>query len=318
MPHIVVLDGYDANPGDLSWDELEAIGHVDIYDSTLSEQIIKRSSDADYIVTNKVVIDENHLANLPKLKCICVSATGYNVVDIKSARDRGIDVCNVVGYSTPAVAQHVFSLLLHITNHVALHNDSVHRGEWNAKSGWCYWLKPINELRGRTLGLLGFGNIAKQVAQLGLAFGMTVIAHRNRTENHQDSDVKLVSLKELYANSDVLSLHVPLNRSTEEIINKDSLQLMKINSILINTGRGGLINELDLAEALESGSIAFAALDVLVDEPPRSDCQLLQLDNCIITPHVAWVSQESRIRLINAVVENIKAHITGAPICVVN
>ena len=318
MNKIVVLDARYANPGDLSWVALEQLGEISIYDDSTPAQVIERSQDATYVVTNKCVLDKAVIALLPKLQCICVSATGYNVVDVEYARTKGIDVCNVSGYSTPGVAQHVFAMLLHITNEVARNSTSVSAGDWDQSKGWPYWYNPINELKGLTLGLLGYGSIAREVATIAKAFGMPIIAHRRRPDVHDDPDVALVSLDELFQRSDVLSLHAPLTPDTTEVINKQSLSLMKPSSILINTGRGGLINEGDLADSLKSGQIAFAAVDVLMQEPPLYECPLIGIDNCIITPHQAWASKQSRMRLIDGVVLNIQEHMAGSPRNVVN
>ena len=262
---------------------------------------------------NKFIIDRAVIDQLPALKCVCVSATGYNVVDTDYARSKGIDVCNVKGYSTPGVAQHAFAMLLHITNEVARYNTSVSAGEWDQSKGWSYWFSPINELRDMTLGLLGYGDIAQEVSRIGQSFGMRVITHRRRPEHHQDSAATLVRLDELFAQSDVLSLHAPLTAETEQVVNQQTLSLMKPTAILINTGRGGLIHEAALAESLLTKQIAYAALDVLTDEPPKADCPLIGIDNCIITPHQAWASKQSRMRLIDSVAQNIRAHMNDTP-----
>lgn len=318
MSKIVVLDGRYANPGDLHWQSLDGLDSVMIYEDSMPDQIVERSRDAEYIVTNKLIIDRAVIDQLPALKCVCVSATGYNVVDTDYARSKDIDVCNVKGYSTPGVAQHVFAMLLHITNDVARYNASVSAGEWDQSKGWSYWYSPINELRDKTLGLLGYGDIAQEVSSIGQSFGMRVITHRRRPGNHQDSAATLVGLEELFAQSDVLSLHVPLTTETEQVVNRHTLSLMKPSAILINTGRGGLIDESALAESLLNKQIAYAALDVLTDEPPKDDCPLIDIDNCIITPHQAWASKQSRTRLIESVAQNIRAHMNGTPQNVVN
>ncbi len=318
MSHIVILDAKFANPGDLSWDALEELGQTSFYQNSTYEQIVERCQGADYVVTNKCVIDQPIIDQLPALKCICVSATGYNCVDTDHARLKGLDVCNVRGYSTPGVAQHVFALLLHITNEVARYNDSVSAGEWNESKGWSYWFNPINELKDMTLGLLGYGDIAKEVSRIGQAFGMRVITHRRRPELHEDPIATVVSKEELFAASDVLSLHAPLTAETERVINQQSLALMKPTSILINTGRGGLVDEAALAKSLLEKHIAYAAVDVLGDEPPKASCPLIEVPNCIITPHQAWATKQARMRLINGVAENIQAHLNGTPENVVN
>jgi glycerate dehydrogenase len=318
MSKIVVLDGRYANPGDLTWKSLKDIDSVTIYQDSKPEQIVERCKGAQYIVTNKCIIDRTIMDQLQELKCICVSATGYNVVDIEHARGRVIDVCNVKGYSTTGVAQHVFAMLLHITNEVSRYNASVSAGEWDQSKGWSYWFSPINELRGMTLGLLGYGDIAQEVSKIGQSFGMRVITHRRRRELHQDPAVRHVGFEELFAQSDVLSLHAPLTPDTQFIVNEQSLSLMKPTAILINTGRGGLINETALAQSLSNGRIAHAAVDVLGEEPPKADCPLIGIDNCIITPHQAWASKQSRMRLIDGVADNIRAHMSGSPQNVVN
>ena len=319
MIHIVILDACYANPGDLSWDVIKNLGRTTIYQDSTLEQIVERCRGAAYVVTNKCVLDKDVIEQLSgDLKCICVSATGYNVVDVDSARVHGIDVCNISGYSTPSVAQHAFAMLLNITNETARYNDSVSRGEWDKSKGWSYWFNPINELNGMTLGLLGYGNIAQEVSRIAQAFGMRVIAHRRRPELHQDESVGLVEVDRLFSQSDVLSLHVPLTAETEHIINRQSLSLMKSTSILINTGRGGLVNEAALANSLKNKQIAFAALDVLADEPPKNSCPLIGIENCVITPHQAWASKQSRMRLIAGVADNIKQHMAGVSQNVVN
>ncbi len=318
MSDIVVLDAQYANPGDLKWDAIEALGQTTIYQDSAPEQIVERCRGARYIVTNKCIIDKEVIDQLPRLRCICVSATGYNVVDVDWARIKNIDVCNVSGYSTPSVAQHAFAMLLNITNETARYNDSVSRGEWDESKGWSYWFNPIHELNGMTLGLLGYGNIAQEVSRIAQAFGMRVIAHRRRPELHQDESVGLVEVDRLFSQSDVLSLHVPLTAETEHIINQQSLALMKSTSILINTGRGGLVDEAALAHSLSQGQIAHAAVDVLVEEPPNASCPLIGIENCTITPHQAWASKQARIRLIDGVAQNIQAHMNGTPQNVVN
>lgn len=315
---IVILDGYAANPGDLSWGHIEELGELDIYDNSRPDQIIERAQDADYIITNKCELTADVLKQLPKLKCICVLATGYNNIDVSYAREKRIDVCNVIGYSTPSVAQHVFALLLSLTNQVKEHSDSVHMGQWAASDEWSYWNSPLTELASLTMGIYGYGKIGQQVAQIALAFGMEVIATRRSNKNPSNPNIKLVDEKELLSNSDVISLHAPLSEANTHFINQESLKLMKPSSVLINTGRGGLINEIDLAAALKTGEIAAAALDVLSQEPPPREHPLYHLDNCIITPHIAWATLQSRQRLINSIEGNIKAHQKGDPENLVN
>lgn len=315
---IVILDGYATNPGDLNWENVAACGELSVYDNSTPEEIVLRSINAAYIVTNKVEITSSIIDQLPNLECICVSATGYNNVDINYARKRDIDVCNVTGYSTPSVAQHVFALLLALTNHVKEHSDGVHDGEWTKADVWCYWTSPLMELASLTMGIYGYGKIGEQVAEIALSFGMKVIASRRSDQEPNNPAVTLVSDKELLSQSDVLSLHAPLTDANRGYINRSSLQLMKPNSILINTGRGGLIHEADLAEALKGGVISAAALDVLNSEPPDANNPLYGIPNCIITPHIAWATKESRQRLVASVAENIMAHQKGEPQNVVN
>lgn len=311
--HIVILDGYTLNPGDLSWEPIEALGTLTIYDRTPTEQIVERAQDADLVLVNKVVLSAEHLAQLPKLKYIGVTATGYNNIDLDAARERGIVVTNVKGYSSPSVAQHTFGLLLALTNHVELHSQSVHSGDWTNASDFCYWKTPLVELSGKTMGLIGLGDIGTQVAQIALAFGMKVVVYRKHPSQTDNEQIKNVPLEELFRTSDVVSLHCPLTEETREIVNADSLALMKRSAYLLNTGRGPLINEADLAAALQGGQIAGAGLDVLSTEPPQADNPLLSAPNCIITPHIAWAFFESRQRLLRLVVENIRAFQAGTP-----
>lgn len=314
MKKIVILDGAVANSGDLSWENFETLGDITVYDHTPPNLIIERAKDATVIITNKCPVGANVINQLPNLKCICLLATGYNIINVSAAKANGIVVCNAVNYSTPSVAQHVFALLLHLTNHVALHNQEVHQNGWANRQQWAYWQVPILELSGKTLGLYGLGNIGSQVAKIGLAFGMKVIATRKNKHKKTDDNIKLVNVKQLFAESDVLSLHAPLTIDNQFIINKENLSIMKSTAFLINTGRGGLVNESDLKNALINGQIAGAALDVLNQEPPALNHPLLGLPNCIITPHQAWLSTASRQRLLDIVAGNVKAFLDGKPI----
>ncbi len=318
MIKVVVLDGRVINPGDVQWQLDLPNVNVEIYEATPNNQILKRSQDADYLIINKVVLGEEHLQQLPQLKAILLTATGYNNIDIKTARKHGVDVCNVVGYGSTAVAQHVFALILKITNEVALHARSVAQGEWTKKDVWCYWLSEVTELSGKTLGIYGYGVIGREVAKIGLAFGMRVIAYRRSDGPSDLIGVKMVDFDQLIAESDFLSLHAPLSAANQGVINRDVFSKMKSTAILINTGRGGLINEADLANALKEEAIAGAALDVLSEEPPSQGHPLIGLPRCIISPHMAWVARESRQRLLDMVGRNLKAHINGHPINVVN
>ncbi len=311
--NIVVLDGYAVNPGDLNWDQLHALGNLKIHDRTPQDKIIERATNADILITNKCILNESIFDELPKLKYIGLFATGYNNIDINAAKERNIVVCNSAEYSTPSVAQHVFALILELTNNVGLHNQSVHNNEWAVAKDWCYLQKPIIELAGKTLGIYGLGNIGSAVAHIALALGMNVIATRKSNKAPENALVQLVTENELLSNSDILTLHAPLSDDNFEFIHKASLQKMKNSAFLINTGRGGLINEADLRDALSNNTIAAAALDVLQIEPPVLNHILVGLPNCIITPHQAWASHESRARLLNIVADNISAFINGKP-----
>lgn len=314
---ITYLDGYTVNPGDQSWALIEKLGHFTCYDRTAPEDIVARAANADIVLTNKVHLTKAILSQLPNLKYIGVSATGYNNVDLDAARAQNITVTNVRGYSTSAVAQHTFALLLALTNHVELHSDSVRQGDWTNATDWCYWRTPLVEIADKTIGLIGLGDIGTRVAHIARAFGMRVLAHR-RSDAPAGEGIELVDLDTLFRESDVISLHCPLTDETSGIINKNSLAKMKSTAYLLNTGRGGLVVEQDLADALNTKKIAGAAVDVLSTEPPRADNPLLTAHNCLITPHVAWAFYESRVRLIQLVAENIEAFQRGTPINVVN
>ena len=314
--NIVYLDGYTLNPGDLSWAPLEKLGTLTVYDRTAPEEVVERTAQADAVLTNKVVLDAHTLAQLPRLRYVGVTATGYNIIDVKAAHAQGITVTNVRGYSTPAVAQHTFALLLALTNHTELHSQSVRSGDWTNAIDWCYWKTPLVELSGKTLGLIGLGDIGTQVARIALAFGMRVLAHRKSSASAEDG-IELVELDRLFGESDVVSLHCPLTDQTSGIINAHSLGKMKSSAYLINTGRGGLIQEQDLADALNAGRLAGAAVDVLSMEPPQVGNPLLTAQNCLITPHIAWALSESRTRLMQLTADNIIAYQKGTPINVV-
>lgn len=308
---IVVLDAYHLNPGDLSWEPLEALGETHIYDATEPEQIIERAKNADIILSNKVVISAAVMAALPSLKCICVMATGYNNIDVEEASKRGIVVCNVAGYSTDSVAQHVFAGIFAVLNKIETYAEESRNGIWTSKNDWTYVNEPIINISGKTMGILGFGKIGSAVAKIALAFGMSVIAYHKYPERDKAEGVKFVDLNSLYAASDFLSLHVPLNDSTHHIINKESLKQFRMDAILINTGRGPLIDEAALAEALRQGGLRAAVLDVMENEPPKADNPLLPLGNCYITPHVAWAGKEARIQLMEILIGNVKGFISG-------
>ncbi|MEL7123724.1 MAG: D-2-hydroxyacid dehydrogenase [Bacteroidota bacterium] len=304
--NIAVLDGYTLNPGDLSWDLLETLGKVTIYEYTNLEEIVPRSLDADILLVNKVILSEEILSQLPQLKCICVTATGTNNIDHEAAKKRGIPVYNAVGYSSPSVAQHVFALLLYLTNSIAAHNVSVKAGNWASNRDFSFWLHSIPELKDRTMGIYGFGNIGQSVAKIAQAFGMKILATHKHPKRDAKEGVNFVDLPTLFEQSDVISLHAPLGANNQKIVNKELLSKMKPTAYLINTARGGLIHEEDLYAALKNKELAAAALDVLNTEPPTADHPLMQLDNCVITPHMAWASKASRQRLLEITVENIK------------
>lgn len=314
---IVILDGYTLNPGDLDWAPLRALGELIIYDRSASDEIVERAKDADIVLVNKVILNENTITQLPKLRYVGVMATGYNNVDVATAKARGITVTNVKAYGPASVAQHTFGLLLALTNHLELHSQSVFNGDWVASPDFCYWKTPLTELAGKTMGLIGLGDIGSHVARIAQAFDMNVIAYRKNPAQTKDSNIEMVSLEDVFRKSDVISLHCPLTDETRELINRDRLSWMKSNALLLNTGRGPLINEEDLAEALKNNVIAGAGLDVLSSEPPAADNPLLSAPNCIITPHIAWASFEARKRLLQMVADNLKAFESGEPISVV-
>lgn len=312
MMKIVILDGYTANPGDLSWKELEALGELTVYERTKPAEIVARAADAEIVLTNKVVLSKETMAQLPKLKYIGVLATGYNVVDIAEAHQRGIVVTNVPAYSTESVSQMVFAHLLTVTNrteHYAIQNRS---GRWTENPDFCYWDFSHMELAGKSFGIVGLGNIGQRVAQIALAFGMKVKALTSKTA--LPAGVEKASLEELLATSDVLSLHCPLTENTRHLINADTLRQMKPTAILINTGRGPLIDDRAVAEALADGRLAAFCADVLTEEPPKADNPLLKQPNAFFTPHIAWASKEARIRLLQVATDNVRAFIGGKPI----
>lgn len=308
---IVILDAYAMNPGDLDWEGLNHFGQTEIYDRSSLEETGKRIADADIVLTNKSVLDKDLIEAAPKLKYIGVMATGYNIVDITAAHKRNIVVTNVPSYSTASVAQLTFAFILEMANHTALYAESVSKGDWIKSKDFSYHLKPIMELQDKTLGIIGFGQIGKAVAKIAIAFGMKVIASHKHPERDKMKGVTFVDEKTCFMESDILSLHCPLNENNFEFVNKELLAIMKPTSLLVNTSRGGLINENDLAEALNKGVIEGAALDVLSTEPPTADNPLLHAKNCLINPHVAWAAFESRSRLMKVVVNNVKSFIEG-------
>ena len=306
---IVILDGFTANPGDISWAAIEALGNCKIYDRTGEADVVARAADADIVLTNKTLITQKSLAALPRLRYIGVLATGYNTVDVQAAQQRGILVCNVPEYSTPNVTQAVFALLLELTNRTGHHSQTVHEGRWSASPDFCYWDGELVELAGRTLGIVGYGRIGKAVAAVGRAFGMQILAHR-RTASE---DPQFVSLDRLLCESDVVSLHCPLVPDTKELINAATLAQMKPSAFLINTARGALIHEPDLAAALNTERIAGAGLDVLSVEPPLASNPLLSARNCVLTPHVAWATRNARLRLLEVTAANIRSYLLNRP-----
>lgn len=317
-PLIVVLDGHTLNPADLSWAPLEALGALRVFPRTAPSDVIERAVEANIILANKVRLNAALLEQLPRLACICVTATGYNNIDTAAAAALGITVCNAVGYSTHSVAQHVFALLLEISNQVALHDRSVRALDWSSQPDFSYWKHPLMELAGKTMGIYGFGRIGQQVGEIARAFGMQVIAYRRQPDPEAPEWVRMVPLETLFAESDVLSLNAPLNPDNINLVDKQRLASMKPGAILINTGRGELIVENDLEEALRRGRPAFAALDVLRQEPPPSDHPLFALPNCLITPHQAWASREARQRLLDISIQNVRQFLMGTPVNRVN
>lgn len=310
--NIVILDAYTANPGDLSWDALAALGALAVHDRTEDADIVARARDAEVVLTNKTVLTRDVLAALPRLKCICVLATGYNVVDVAAAKEHGVAVCNVPEYSTPNVAQAVFALILELTNRTGHHDRTVHEGRWAACEDFCYWDGDLVELAGLTLGIVGYGRIGQAVARVGRAFDMRILAHRRAaTGTIEGGDY--ADLDRVFAESDIVSLHCPLTPDTKELVNAPRLATMKRTAFLINTARGALVNEADLARALDAGTIAGAGLDVLTVEPPAASNPLLKAKNCVITPHVAWATRNARRRLIDATVANVRAFLDGTP-----
>ncbi|NLM34915.1 MAG: D-2-hydroxyacid dehydrogenase [Clostridiales bacterium] len=316
--NIVVLDGYGLNPGDLSWERLHKIGDAKIYDRTAKEDIIERIGDAEIVLTNKTPINAE-IMDKTKIKYIGVLATGYNVVDVEAAKERGIIVTNVPAYSTASVAQMVFAHVLEICNHVAHHDRTVKEGKWEKCPDFCYWERHLIELDGKVMGIIGYGRIGQAVAKVAQAFGMKVIAYSPRKRKElENENMRYVELDELFSQSDIISLHAPLFESTRNIINKESISKMKKSVIIINTSRGPLVNEQDLADALNSGRIYAAGVDVVSEEPIKANNPLLKAKNIFITPHIAWAPKEARVRLMNIAMENIEAYLAGRPINVVN
>ncbi|WP_290796385.1 D-2-hydroxyacid dehydrogenase [Flavihumibacter sp. UBA7668] len=316
---IVVLDGYTLNPGDLSWSSLEILGNLTVYDRTCQDDIIPRAKDADVILTNKTPLPATILEQLPQLKFISVLATGYNIIDIDCTRRLGIIVSNVPGYSTASVVQLAFALLLELTHRVQQHSDAVMNSRWVSSPDFSFWNQPLMELAGKTIGIIGFGDIGKKMADLATVLDMNMLAYsRTQTDQQHRKNFRWATIDDLFSQSDIISLHCPLTQETNEIINAASLKQMKKSAYLINTARGPLINEIDLANALNEDWIAGAGLDVLSIEPPQPDNPLLIAKNCLITPHIAWATVEARQRLLNETVANVHAFLNGQPIHQVN
>ncbi|HAX94011.1 MAG TPA: glycerate dehydrogenase [Bacteroidales bacterium] len=316
---ITVLDGFTTNPGDLSWDELGRLGDLKVFDRTPRELTVERSAGSDILLTNKTVLEADILRSLPDLRYVGVMATGYNVIDTAEARRLGITVTNIPAYSTNSVAQLTFALILELCLHVQRHSDSVMEGKWSDSPDFTFSDFPLTELSGLTIGIIGFGNIGRKVCEIAIAFGMKVIATSpSRREAPQCPGFEWAETDELLSRSDIVSIHCPLTPDTAGLINMNSLKLMKKSAFLINTSRGPIIAGQDLADALNEGIIAGAGLDVLAAEPPAADNPLLKAKNCIITPHIAWATLESRRRLMDQAVKNVKAFLAGSPVNVVN
>lgn len=315
---IVILDAYTVNPGDLSWKALEEIADVDIYDRTSPDDVISRCKGAEMVLTNKVVLNSEELNMLPRLQYIGVLATGYNVVDLEQATRQNITVTNIPAYSTDSVAQMVFCHILNIVSRVDYYATENRHGRWSESEDFCYLDHNLFELRGKKMGIIGLGNTGMATARIALAFGLKVFAYTSKDEDDLPDGIHKDDLDDIFEECDIISLHCPLTENTKHLINKERLQQMKSNAILINTGRGPLVNDADLAEALNDEEILAYGADVITTEPPSADNPLLSAKNCYLTPHIAWATLEARERLINICTENIKAFIDGEPINVVN
>lgn len=314
---IVVLDGYAMNPGDLSWDALKALGELTLYDRSTLQETLARTRDAAIILTNKAVVSAEVIERATHLKYIGVMATGFNVVDLKAAAARGIVVSNVPTYSTVSVAQHTFALILALANQTARYGESVAAGDWVKSKDFSYLIAPLLELEGKTLGIVGLGRIGQAVAKIGLAFGMKVIAVHKHPERDRMEGVSFTDIRTLFEQADFISLHCPLNEANQYFVNRQLLESMKSTAFLINTSRGPLIQEQDLADALNKGRIAGAALDVLTAEPPTADNPLFGARNCLITPHIGWATREARTRLMTVITDNLRSFLEGTPVNVV-
>lgn len=315
---IVVLDGQGVNPGDISWNRIEELGELTVYPRTAPEEVLQHVGDAEIALTNKTVFDANIIAQLKNTKYIGVLATGYNVVDTKAARERGIVVTNIPAYSTDSVAQMVFAHLLNVSNHVEHYAEETRNGVWSRCPDFCYWNTPLFELAGKTLGIVGLGHIGMKVAQIAQAFGMNVLAYTSKSPDQLPEWIRKTTLDGLLGASDVVSLHCPLTDTTRELMNSASIEKMRDGAILINTGRGPLVNEADVADSLASGKLGAYCADVLSSEPPSASNPLIGVPNAFITPHVAWATLEARLRLMDIAVCNIKSFLAGSPTNVVN
>lgn len=315
---IVVLDGQGVNPGDISWNRIEELGELTVYPRTAPEEVLQHVGDAEIALTNKTVFDANIIAQLKNTKYIGVLATGYNVVDTKAARERGIVVTNIPAYSTDSVAQMVFAHLLNVSNHVDHYAEETRNGVWSRCPDFCYWNTPLFELAGKTLGIVGLGHIGMKVAQIAQAFGMNVLAYTSKSPDQLPVWIRKTTLDGLLGASDVVSLHCPLTDTTRELMNSASIEKMRDGAILINTGRGPLVNEADVVDALASGKLGAYCADVLSSEPPSASNPLIGVPNAFITPHVAWATLEARLRLMDIAVCNIKSFLAGSPTNVVN
>ncbi len=318
MKKIVILDGYTENPGDLSWEGLAKLGALTVYERTDAKDVVARIGDAEIVYTNKTPITRETIHACPNLKFISVLATGYNIVDVAAAKERGIPVTNIPTYGTAAVGQFAIAMLLEICHHVAHHSDAVHQGRWASCPDWCFWDYPLIELAGKTMGILGFGRIGRTTGRIAKAMGMRVIAYDAHADDEGREIAEYVDLDTLLSSADVIALHCPLFPETEGIINKDNIAKMKDGVIILNNSRGPLIVEQDLCDALNAGKVYAAGLDVVSTEPIRPDNPLLGAKNCLITPHISWAPKESRQRLMDVAVSNLKAYLDGAPINVVN
>ena len=317
---IVILDGYTENPGDLSWDGLRAFGELTVYDRTPYEtaEIVNRIGGAEIVITNKVPLSREVLDACPSIRFIAVLATGYNVVDVKAAREKGIPVSNVPAYGTASVAQYAIALLLEITSRVAHHSEAVHAGRWEHAEDWTFWDYPLMELAGKTMGIIGFGRIGQTTGKIAKALGMTVLASGSRETEAGRAIAEYVDLDTLYARADVIALHCPLFPATKNMLNRESIARMKDGVILINNSRGGLIVEQDLADALNAGKVLAAGVDVVSTEPIRGDNPLLTAKNCFITPHISWAPKEARQRILDCTEANLRGFLAGSPVNVVN